>query len=638
MTRSPWHRKGVLLRLRGDDEGAALVVVVGSMMVLAMLALTALAYTISGQRNARYDQDYNAAMAAAQAGIDDFVSRMNASETYGQTPDCTNVAWRGPTKPGDPANPCGWNASTPVGWLPAQPGATGERDAYFHYSVDASKKQSGGEVQLVVTGRSNGVYRTIQSTVGKGGSTDYVYFTDFESADPENVQAYPNGTSALCGRDGWQNAKYWHTGRNVQNSGCQEITFISTDELDGAVFSNDTVLSDNAKFKSFQTADPKCQNAGATAASWNTSCLRGNNSTARFGSAPKYSLPKSLTDTSTEFKNHPGCHYTGSTRVIFHADGTMTVWNSKSVNGGRDPVAIAAPGKNPPACGNRDDLDRDQGQTLPVPDEMVIYTETNAVPNNSANRQCYGGEIGGTAGRQLPYGSYNDTNTSAASAGQSYTYDTNMTETKKFCGQGNLYAEGIVNGRVTLAAQGSVVATGDLVLAGGLSGDDMLGLVATNSVEIYHPRVVSKTATRDCVKWKNQNTCQTWGAWYWNVSGESDVASWPTRYAEPGSGVVTPTKGILIVGSIQTLQRSFLVQKYAVGGNAGTLQVWGSIAQRWRGIVGTGSGASMNGYSKLYQYDPRLTYSRPPYFPSWVNAEWTLRTSGEINTPAELRG
>lgn len=630
MSRSPWAGTGALRRLRREDDGAALVVVVGSMMVMAMLALTALTYTLSSQRSARYDQDYNAAMAAAQAGIDDFVSRLNGTATYGLQPDCTNPAWKGPTSV---ANTCGWTATTTAGWQPVQAGATSSRDAFFHYAVDASQKDSQGSVLLTVTGRANGVYRTVQATVGKGGSTDFVYYTDFESADPKNVQAYPSGASVQCGRDGYQTAKYWYQGR----SGCKEITFITGDDLQGAVFSNDTVLSSGATFKSFQTADPQCQYAGSTAASWNSNCLRGS-STANFGSKPQYSTPKRLDDNSSAFATNPGCHYVGSTRVIFKADGTMTVWNRKSVNGGAAPAAIGIPGKTPPTCGTLAQLDSAAGATVPVPDEMVIYVATNGSndPALAANRQCYGGEIGGPSGATLPIGTYSSAYGTTPTSGQSYTYDTNMVETTKYCGKGNLYAEGVLNGRVTISAAESVIATGDLVLAGGLTNsDDMLGLVATNSVEVFHPRQVTKSATRDCLK-TSWGSCVQWSGWYWTTSDESELSAWPTRYKEPGAGTYVPASGILIAGSIQTLQRSFLVQKYAVGGDAGTLQVWGSIAQRWRGIVGE-TNTSKNGYTKLYQYDPRLTFTRPPYFPSWANSEWTLRTSGEVNTPGNLR-
>ena len=84
-----------------------------------------------------------------------------------------------------------------------------------------------------------------------------------------------------------------------------------------------------------------------------------------------------------------------------------------------------------------------------------------------------------------------------------------------------------------------------------------------------------------------------------------------------------------IYASIQTLQHSFWVESYDQGNPLGTLHVRGSIAQRWRGIVGTGGGAS-TGYIKDYSYDSRLTFAAPPYFPQWTNAVWGAKTTGEL--------
>jgi len=98
-----------------------------------------------------------------------------------------------------------------------------------------------------------------------------------------------------------------------------------------------------------------------------------------------------------------------------------------------------------------------------------------------------------------------------------------------------------------------------------------------------------------------------------------------------------PSSGIQIDGSIQTLQHSFLVQKYDEGTAAGQLLVNGSIAQRWRGIVGTGTGSSMTGYTKQYNYDTRLVFAPPPYFPRWALSQWSMRYSGESNTLANVR-
>ena len=71
------------------------------------------------------------------------------------------------------------------------------------------------------------------------------------------------------------------------------------------------------------------------------------------------------------------------------------------------------------------------------------------------------------------------------------------------------------------------------------------------------------------------------------------------------------------------------MQNYKAGSDQGDLYVPGSIAQRWRGAVGTTGGT---GYDKNYVYDPRLTFSAPPNWPHWVNAQWTLRYSGEVRS------
>ena len=216
------------------------------------------------------------------------------------------------------------------------------------------------------------------------------------------------------------------------------------------------------------------------------------------------------------------------------------------------------------------------------------------------------------------------------------TNDRKRVDAKRFCGEGNLSYEGIVKGRVTLADAQSVNATGDLVLARGRNGVDMLGLVATNSVEVFHPR------SQEYSVQKLNASCQNSGTRTWRIcphNGTSDFAgTWPTRYPDPITGLRVPTNGIQIAGSIQTLQHSFLVQQYDEGSSLGLLNVFGSIAQRWRGIVGQNDSSGVqHGFTKLYEYDRRLTYARPPYFLGWINSKWGEHYSGEINTLSTVK-
>ncbi|MBF0687601.1 MAG: hypothetical protein IR158_07510 [Cellulomonas sp.] len=643
------RRLGARRRLPTTDreEGAALVLVISSMMVLTMLALAALASTITSTKLARHTQDYQAAVAAAQAGVEDFISRLNREDGYGSVYDCTNLAWRGPTTA---TNPCGWTSTTPVGWLPVEPGQTDPDAAWFHYSVDASRKTTEGAITLTVTGRVNGVYRTVQTSVGKGGSTDYVYYTDFESGDPANVNLYPPSTTSgwstakrnACGINGYERALYWWkkdaSNRTREYYGCTEIRFAGGDVLYGEVRTNDTIYSDYRAGSTVKpsfidtvtTADERCKNPGNNNTQWEDNCLRPD-SVANFnGKTPRYGTPEYLLDTSAEFAGHPGCHYFGSTRVIFRSNGRMTVWNKTVNNNATPPVAVAGPDGTMPSCGTLAQLDSPAGADLEVPDEMVIYTAASS----ALMRECRAGEIGGPLGSELPLGEYTG---QAINSGATFTRDTNMTEATKLCARGNLYAEGIVKGRVTLASEESVIVTGDLVLAGGrdAGSPDLLGLVATNAVEVFHPRMQTVTSSRSC----GYSSCGPWG---WSYSGESEhPGEWPKRYADPTTGAHEPAHGVQIAGSIQTLQHSFLVQKYTVGGDQGTLFVYGSIAQRWRGAVGQESTSGwttvQNGYTKLYKYDGRLKFATPPYFPRWANSQWDLTYTGEVPTPQNVK-
>jgi len=191
-----------------------------------MLAMTALAYTMQSEKFARGSQDYAAAMTAAQSGVENYLSRLNRNDQYGTTVDCTNLALKGPMDP--LSNTCGWDQNTAAGWLPVDSSATDPKAASFHFAVDKSARAN-GQLTVTTTGRVNGVYRTVGAVLGKGGSTDYVYYTDFESADPSNVQAYPpsGATVAECGAGGFGSttAKYFYNGR--AGKGCTEITFIS---------------------------------------------------------------------------------------------------------------------------------------------------------------------------------------------------------------------------------------------------------------------------------------------------------------------------------------------------------------------------------------------------------------------------
>ncbi|MCW2713549.1 MAG: hypothetical protein JWN88_596 [Frankiales bacterium] len=591
------------VRGQGDDAGMVLIAVIMSMLMVTAFVTAGLAYAQSSQQQSRGDQDFNAAIAAAQAGVEDYIAQLNRNDNYPRLSpfnDCSNIALQGPAAP--TPNSCGWGPTSPVGWQPINPGDP--NGPAFHYDIDVSEINAQGVVDVRATGRSHlgGESRTIQAAVGRGGSTDFLYYTDHEDADPDNEISYPGTMSAACYAYWWgkapDGAATTPRSSTSSSSGCSEITFIGGDVFDGPVHTNDTPLfsaNSSGKLPEFkgglQTADPKCKLSSRTPSSTWKNCDRTAKS-ANYGSSyPQYAKELYLPDNSSAFAAYPGCQYTGATRIIFSADGKMKVWSKETLTGS------AACGGNSP-----------NGVSVNVPNDQVIYVKTGP-----GEHQCAGKEIDGV----LPLGDYTGSDTDL-----NYKYDENFTYPSMRCGKGNAFVEGTLKGRLTVATQNSVVVTGDLKLAGGTNGTDLMGLVAGNSVEVINPIIGQydcATKAKRKVGGVTVEYCSKYGA----PSNQTYPSGWPRDIAPVG-----PTKGIEINASIQTLQHSFTVQGYNRGTNQGQLTVVGSIAQKWRGAVGTNGGAT--GYFKDYRYDKRLKYSAPPYFPQFINAVWSSRATGEL--------
>ena len=86
---------------------------------------------------------------------------------------------------------------------------------------------------------------------------------------------------------------------------------------------------------------------------------------------------------------------------------------------------------------------------------------------------------------------------------------------------------------------------------------------------------------------------------------------------------------IEIDASVMALGESFTVENYWQGPPKGTISVYGGIIQDERGPVGTfnpSTNSKASGYSKDYQYDPRLMASPPPFYPTtgdYVISSWS---------------
>lgn len=158
-------------------------------------------------------------------------------------------------------------------------------------------------------------------------------------------------------------------------------------------------------------------------------------------------------------------------------------------------------------------------------------------------------------------------------------------------GCGNAYIHGKYSGQLTVAAENDIVIDEDLIRDGDSA---VLGLIANNFVRIYHDHT-GQTLNKDTFA----SECNNW------------------------TGVETGLGDLTVEAALLAIKHSFIVDHYDCGKKQGTLTVKGAIAQKFRGTVGTGSGAT--GYLKNYNYDDRLRFLSPPSFlKPEQSVDWTI--------------
>jgi hypothetical protein len=126
-----------------------------------------------------------------------------------------------------------------------------------------------------------------------------------------------------------------------------------------------------------------------------------------------------------------------------------------------------------------------------------------------------------------------------------------------------------------------------------VTADVLLGMVSNNFIRVYHP--VKNLATNS----SGGYTCTNDGG---------------------------PAPNVTVDAAILSLAHSVIVDNYFCGATIGTLTIFGAIAQKFRGPVGTSiDGTSVSGFIKTYTYDDRLRFRSPPKFIDPVAAGWQVQ-------------
>jgi len=182
----------MLFRLSRDERGFTIVTVVGAMLIVTLLAVTALSYAQSDLPSGAHDRDRKIAYAAAEAGAQNYSYYLSQDPNYWSkctndtsaytTPPQINQRWDGSAARNWVRVPNTTNAWYTIELLPANGNSACSVTSAEPTMIDTTT----GTFRIRTTGRvgTNGEKRSIITTFKRLSLLDFIYFTDFETRSP----------------------------------------------------------------------------------------------------------------------------------------------------------------------------------------------------------------------------------------------------------------------------------------------------------------------------------------------------------------------------------------------------------------------------------------------------------------------
>ncbi len=306
-----------------DESGFALVSVLILMIVGTLFAVAAWGASKDDIVPSTRDRQAKEAYAAAEAGLNFYLFRLGQNNAYWT--NCDQI----PAP--NASDPVSLEGTSTLNWRNVQGSSTSYAIELMRANVTTRPTTGGwctpgdtataslidgptGTLQIRSTGRSGSLRRTVVATLRRTGFLDYLYFTDFETEDPQ-----VSGASGPCN-------VYRRAGRSAT---CTNIVFGDTDAVRGPFHTNDDFIACGTP----EFGRPNMNDAvevSAPSPGWQSGC--GSTAVPVFytpltKNAKPLQLPANNQTLATVAA--PGYLFSGTTQITFNG-ASMTVINNNT--------------------------------------------------------------------------------------------------------------------------------------------------------------------------------------------------------------------------------------------------------------------------------------------------------------------
>jgi type II secretory pathway pseudopilin PulG len=600
-------------RAAGREDGFTMIVAIMVMLVSSLLVAAAFVSASGDVTLTRANTNQKEAYYAAMAGISAYKYQLNANPSYWQT--CPSIPVATSTEK-EFAVPGASEEKYKVKTVPAT-GST-ECVAGKLATIAETSGSAAGTFRIESTGiygkgTKNEAKRSLVATFTHPGYLNYVYLSNFEEADPETT----GKSETEC--------EFYRKEREAKKlTNCFSFPWIPADKIEGPFHTNDTAeISGSPVFgrKAPEHNDAIEMNGSYTPKSA-TPKFEGTGYTENGATL----LPPETS--ATELLSEAGGKYTGRTIIVlegnkmsvtlssgaketavpFPSNGVIAVENASSGCPVKYKALETMYGTEDANCGNVY-IKGEYTKSLTV----IAQNDVIITGNLTTEGGTSGGEPKGSAALGLIaiqharlYHPIKECEAFVTHEAESEVEVTEKSAVLKHVTPTTSVTLGAEVSGTKIKAGTTVSKTENLASKGEITISVVVQGAGTAAT---HEKVKFITKPKEVVECKN--TESTGGAVTCNSAGNATSADKPAK--EFGESIKNP----VIDAAILSTNHSWGVDNYSCplsGGGLGSITIWGSIAENWRGRVTCCLNASEGIYIKNYKYDERLKNIQPPEF------------------------